>query len=1142
MRTGNPLVLFIILLTSMTVTGCQDSPLMPDTGTSPALAHSSSASSTANHQNLGYYTLVVDTETLTVNVIQAKTGEIHLNVVGTLNTSMGVSVVGVPALHDPLTGLFVFDVTLTHPFGTKPQLAGFDVKGILITPGSLIISPLVFADADETRLENADGYTRWWNPTEFTEPGMFGYTQGILANASAPNLTATVNPYKYFADILAADNNMSPVHGEPLDSDTGRGVFTAGSSNTRRYMIRFPMDPGPQVTYGYAVDASWSLPNPNPPLEIPDDFPFEANSPEPYDVVVGDTVNTLFYDSESGVGGGVLRLLVNVHDWQGQNAGNIPGEISAVKIFAPDLMPGSIDGTFYNVTPIKARYTADLTGLAIPSEAGETVVMCRVGSSDGSTYKQTGAPAPEESLSAFQVISLDIPDPECVADSNNDFPEAVELATGGSAIDQVCLPDDIYDYYYFEIPLGYAATGEVRLYTGAHSISLGIFDDTETLLDGITSDTGQAVLDLDGLDLMPGKYYIVVMHSGTDAVLPYYLELDEQLVNVIPSNPIDVTPSTLFVNPEYVWVHDDYAYLLGQGIWVYDISNPADPVQVFWDLEMKNIDAADFSYPYCYLTHWVSPDYLLSVIDFTNPLSPVLYEDVIQITDDFADITMNSTHLYVGTSLSPISEVKIFNYITDPLNPSEIGSVAVPYEPHVLGLLDPEGPETHLVVGTWGDILTYDVENVLSITPAGIYNFPLGTPRDVTTWQDYIYVAYDASGGGEGWLYVLLQTTIPSLVEEGNVDLPGSASHVAANWPYVYVGDGGSGLTICDVTTPASPTHTSSTPMNSRGFDLAVQDDHVFIISLEDGLDVMDVSTPSSPVTVSRLRVINDPWGMQVTADYLLVGNTGNWTRSIKTIDISDPPNAAVVGEIYLTDPPGHLRLDGNILASGIGMQWKLFDAGDPLNLVAGGSGTTTNFLQAIGVFGTTLYVSYESAVGPEVEIYDISNIASPSYVNSLILADICRGICFAEGHMYLRTSPEILVYSVADPLNPVPVGNYPKTDVRDFAARGDYLHMVTNDIVEIADISTPSSPVFAGATSLPVADWLERIIVDGQFAYITVMDAPPYSCWVWPPDSPTPLAPVHDNDAYGGGNLAVHNGYLYQSTESAGIRIYDLY
>jgi len=203
---------YAVTLLAIISPGCTGNPANP--GAQPASEPpglSASASAATTHHCLGFGLLAIDTESVAVDVLPGRTGEWHFNLTGVLNTTMGVSAAMVPGESDPANGLFVLDITLTHPFGTKLQLSGFDVKGVLMTPGMLAVGPLVFADADETRLENTDGYTRWWNPTEFILPGMLGYTEGNLAIGPTSALTATVNPYKLFADVLAADDSVSPV-------------------------------------------------------------------------------------------------------------------------------------------------------------------------------------------------------------------------------------------------------------------------------------------------------------------------------------------------------------------------------------------------------------------------------------------------------------------------------------------------------------------------------------------------------------------------------------------------------------------------------------------------------------------------------------------------------------------------------------------------------------------------------------------------------------------------------------------------------------------------------------------------------------------------------------------------------------------
>ena len=103
--------------------GCSGDPVGPDIDTGDTGLKDQSSS--AVHHCLGFYTGLVDTKTCKVEVFPVRSADLHVNVTGVLNTTMGVSAVGVPSEADPANGYFVFDIILTHPFATKPQLAGF---------------------------------------------------------------------------------------------------------------------------------------------------------------------------------------------------------------------------------------------------------------------------------------------------------------------------------------------------------------------------------------------------------------------------------------------------------------------------------------------------------------------------------------------------------------------------------------------------------------------------------------------------------------------------------------------------------------------------------------------------------------------------------------------------------------------------------------------------------------------------------------------------------------------------------------------------------------------------------------------------------------------------------------------------------
>ena len=124
------------------------------------------------------------------------------------------------------------DISITHPFSGAPAFNGYDVRGIFIGNGSKSLNyniklryaardlgsyvdqqmydyNLTTADPHPGKVGNPDGYTRWWNPTEFTTPGLFGYTPGKISKPGYSG-TALLNPYKYFADGLGVSDPLWP--------------------------------------------------------------------------------------------------------------------------------------------------------------------------------------------------------------------------------------------------------------------------------------------------------------------------------------------------------------------------------------------------------------------------------------------------------------------------------------------------------------------------------------------------------------------------------------------------------------------------------------------------------------------------------------------------------------------------------------------------------------------------------------------------------------------------------------------------------------------------------------------------------------------------------------------------------------------
>jgi hypothetical protein len=209
---------------------------------------------------------------------------------------------------------FDIDIGLVHPFPGMTKYDGFDVMGVFMGNGSASYpgpEGYAVAGGNDQQLLNADGYTRWFNATEFSGAGQIlplqGYIPGIKGSPGY-SPTAVLNPYKYYADWLAPS---ADAYSYLVTHVVGRGVFTSGSANYRHFSIRMPDS---LLKFQYAILANWE-PNkhhPGPPVTL-DDFPPSANSEEAVTLSVVDS-STAFYDNYSTYGGDFI-LDISVWDW-----------------------------------------------------------------------------------------------------------------------------------------------------------------------------------------------------------------------------------------------------------------------------------------------------------------------------------------------------------------------------------------------------------------------------------------------------------------------------------------------------------------------------------------------------------------------------------------------------------------------------------------------------------------------------------------------------------------------------------------------------------------------------------------------------------------------------------------------------------
>ncbi len=318
-------------------------PLMPSDNNDLSLTGNAIETSTGEdgHVLWGFWSIVLDVLAREFEVVPLRGASFHLNLSRLLSNAPGGLSVKINSLNIP-NRLLDFDLTITHPVPDS-NLRGFDVRGILMGPGETMAAQsdpsLVYCSLEGTRLINADGYTRWWNAVEFTDPGLFGYENNfVLPGFLVP--TTTLNPYKYFSDPLGPNDPVVPGV-----NDENRGTFSTDGdppSVTRNYQVRFPVINGnPKLGFHYAIDASYAPPvNGSGTPKPVEDFPPEANCPEPFHIEVNTDNSSVYYEGEASLGGHLV-LDIEVFDWGAEdNPGGVNGEIDAIIIESPTLFDG----------------------------------------------------------------------------------------------------------------------------------------------------------------------------------------------------------------------------------------------------------------------------------------------------------------------------------------------------------------------------------------------------------------------------------------------------------------------------------------------------------------------------------------------------------------------------------------------------------------------------------------------------------------------------------------------------------------------------------------------------------------------------------------------------------------------------------
>lgn len=307
LRVAPLLVLILLVAATFGCSGGSKNPIYP--ASEPVITPQTVNISQAGQYLMGYYDVYFDYGSRTFEVTENRTASFTLNVVPFLNQmispTFGITFGSVAVHSDDPTFLGIdVEFEIHHPFPGMPQYDAYDLMGVVIGNGSHYMGYnglRVGEPGYDLWMNNADGFTRWFNPSDFTTELIFGYAPGGYQNLAGD---AQLNPYKYYSRNLDAEDDLWDYL---TGGDNFDGIFQSASG--RMMELEFPLPPdGIGLMFGYAVVLAWDEQGTGPYYPV--------HRPEAIALSVSQTPD-VWYNSTDGSGGDLI-LDIDLFGWECQ--------------------------------------------------------------------------------------------------------------------------------------------------------------------------------------------------------------------------------------------------------------------------------------------------------------------------------------------------------------------------------------------------------------------------------------------------------------------------------------------------------------------------------------------------------------------------------------------------------------------------------------------------------------------------------------------------------------------------------------------------------------------------------------------------------------------------------------------------------
>jgi hypothetical protein len=441
---------------------------------------------------------------------------------------------------------------------------------------------------------------------------------------------------------------------------------------------------------------------------------------------------------------------------------------------------------------------------------------------------------------------------------------------------------------------------------------------------------------------------------------------------------------------DYAYVGGDYCFTMQMqycypNLRIYDISSPASPLAAgslsVGGLYGPAINRVVVVENYAYIADSKNG---LFIIDISNPADPkevVAYDT----SGDAQDVVVVENYAYIADGESGL----LILDISSPESPISVGSYAAPGNTQGLAVA---GNYAYLANNLTG-LGIIDISNPAALVETGFFATP--TPDfafDVLLTGKYAYVTDGRSG-----LRIIDISDPADPLEVGFYDTPSYAVRVDVEGNYAYIADREDGLRIIDISTPTAPLEVGFYDTPGHAEDVVVAGNYAYIADGIGGLRIIDVSDPTVPTEAGYYGTQGEYIDLSVVGNYAYVNVGGGFD----IFDISNPEAPVIIGSYNfqsITFTCG-AELSGNYLYAAGSDGLYIIDVSNPTAPTEAGI-YNTDAICVLSVMEKGAYITVSTSTG-EVHIIDISNPTLPAEAGSFSTPGITIDVTAARNYAY---------------------------------------------------------------------------------------------------------------------------------------------